>query len=324
LLAQIARSRDMQEILLPPANDYEFIPSEPEEYVKDEEEMRWSQDAYDAISKGLPIFRRLLDDDDSLVRTSAAALLELYPSAAKDSAAAMKAAIEIEDDIPTMTDMMLSLRDLVSSAVMPEAERAEYTGFFAGLFQQETDPTLRLGAAISVARLQASALSKEMLDLITDAIADPVPYSDYIEDTLENPVHEALATLLEMPSEQRRPPMLAAMRVTQDVSNARNLALGLLIDAFGREPLQHIQIAQVRRQGRNWAGAVIEEVQAERGEMVPLRTALDAKQREAVEAIAEGDTFWVSPGNLLYFFGLPTSRRDILVFLDDPAAFPER
>lgn len=324
LLAQIAESRDMKEILLPPVHDYEFMPAEPEEYVKDDEEMQWSQDAYDAVGKGLSVFRRLLNDDDALVRTSAAALLELYPSAATESAVAMKAAVEIEDDIPTMTDMMLSLRDLVSNAVMAESDRTAYVEFFASLFQDETDPTLRLASAISVAKLQSSALSQAMIDLIGDAISNPATYSTYVEDTLENPVHEALPTLLDLPAEKRTPIMLDALRATQDTGNARNLALGLLIHAFGQEPLKSISLAQERRQGRNWAGAVIEEVQAERGERIPIRTELSPTQREIVEAIVESDTFWVAPGNILYFYGLPTSRSEMLEYLDDPSAFTNR
>ena len=321
LLAQIAESRDLEEVMLPPAHEYQFMPEEGEAYVKDEQEMEWSRDAYEAVGKGLPVYRQLLNDGDPLVRTSAAALLEQFPIGAKDSAAALREAIDQEDDIPTMTDMMLSLRDLLSAAVMLDDDRATYRDFFATIFQDETDPALRLGAAITIAQLNADALTQDMVDVITDAVRDPLSYSEHVEDTLENPVHEALSVLLPLAPEQRTEAVLKAMRDTQDVANARSLALAALVEVFGGEPLEgRTPLRQVQPGGVS----VIYTAPPDTEDNVPLRTSLTDKQRLAVETILDNDAFWLVTSNLLTVFGLPEARRDLLEYLDDPAAYASR
>jgi len=321
LLAQIAESRDLEEVMLPPAHEYQFMPEEGEVYTKDEQEMQWSRDAYDAVGKGLPVYRQLLNDADPLVRTSAAALLQQFPIGAKDSAAALRDAIDQEDDIPTMTDMMMSLRDLLTSAVMVDEERKTYQDFYASIFEDETDPALRLGAAVAIAQLNAQALSQDMIDLITDAVITPATYAEYVEDTLENPVHEALPVLLQLEPEQRTEPMLKAMRQTGDVANARSLAVATLVDAFGEEPLEG-RVAQ--RQVQPGGVAVIYAAPPGMNDIVPLRTSLTDKQRAAVETILENDAFWVVVSNLLTVYGLPQQRHDLLNYLDDPEAFANR
>jgi hypothetical protein len=323
LLAQIAESKDITDLLLPPVHDYAFMQDEGEPYTKDEQEMQWSRDAYDAIAKGLPIYRRLLRDEDPLVRTSAAALIELYPSEAAENARALRTSIDEEEDIPAMTDLMLSLRDILSSAHLSETEQTPYVEFFAALFANETDPTLRLAAAISVARLNADRLSDDMLNVIADALSNPAPYSTYMEDTLENPIHEAMLTLLELPAPRRRAPLMQCLRDTVDTINARNLALALFIEVFGTAPLENLKTVEPnRRTSRNWMGVVTDEASAQ-GEMVeiPLRKELSDDQREALEVLIDSDAFWRAPGNLLYAFGLPTSRNLLLAYLDDPESF---
>ena len=321
LLAQIAESRDLEEVMLPPAHEYQFMPEDGEAYVKDEQEMEWSRDAYEAVGKGLPVYRQLLNDEDPLARTSAAALLKLFPIGARDSAAALRDAIDQEDDIPTMTDMMMGLRDLLSTAVMVEDERAAYQDFYASIFQEETDPALRLGAAVAIAQLNSKALSQDMIDLITDAVISPSIYAEHVEDTLENPVHEALSILLQLEPEQRTEPVLSAMRMTTDVANARSLALATLVDAFGEEPLEG---RTPQRQVQAGGVAIIYAAPPDVDDNVPLRTSLTPKQRTAVETILENDAFWIVISNLLTVFGLPEQRQDLLVYLDDPEAYANR
>jgi HEAT repeat protein len=321
LLAQIAESRDVQEVSLPPSHEYQFMPEGGEDYEKDEEEMAWSQQAYDAVAAGMAIYRKLLLNDEPTVRTSAAALLELFPVASRENAAALKQALEVEDDIAAMTDLMLSLRDVLASALMLDDEKSGYIAFFQSIYDDETDATLRLGAAISIAKLAPERLTADMRDLIADAVIDPLPYSEYVTDTLENPVHEALAALVALPPDLGTPLLLRAVRETGDPANARGVALQLLKGAFGQAPLDGYMRKIQRIRSR--VSVTIYTPEDEDTELPPLQTALTPDQRAAAEAILDSDAYWVSPTNLLRIFGLPTQRKQLLAYLDDPAAYQE-
>lgn len=281
--------------------------------------MRWSEQAYDAVAVGMATYRQLLLNDDPTVRTSAAALLELFPVASRENAAALREALEVEDDIAAMTDLMLSLRDVLASSLMLADEKQGYVQFFERIFADETDLTLRLGAAISIAQLSPDSLNAAMRDMITESVIDPLPYSEYVTDTLENPVHEALATLAALPPDVGAPLMLRAMRAAGDPANARGLALNLLKASFGQEPLDGYMRTVQRIRSR----MVAEVYTPEDDEITPppLRSALTPEQRAAAEAILDSDAYWVSPTNLLAIFGLPTQRNQLLTYLDDPSAY---
>jgi hypothetical protein len=324
LLSQIAESRDLEEVMLPPAHEYQFMPDQGEVYTKDEQEMQWSQEAYAEIGKGIPTFLGLLEDDDPYVRSSTAALLEMYPASASQIAPALRDAIDREDDIATASDLMLSLRDLLRSAVMVDTERAQYVDYFRQMYADETEPSLRLAAAIAAMRLKSpdAPVDADMLAAITDAVTDPTPYADYSEDTLENPVQEALALLLDAPEPLRSESLIKATRASKDPANARSMALALLVTAFGREPLEQQTIE--RPDGSRILNPAILTGQAGAEAQIPLRTSLTPEQRQIVEALLDSDAFWVAPGSLLYIYGLPMQRNALLEYLDDPAAFASR
>ncbi|MDX2141590.1 MAG: hypothetical protein SF123_26115, partial [Chloroflexota bacterium] len=166
LLAALAESKDITEVTLPPTHEYQFMPEAGEDYAKDEEEMAWSHQCYDAVAKGMTTYRGLLMYDEPTVRTSAAAILELFPAAARENAVALQQAIEVEDDIPAMTDLMLSLRDILTNAELNADEKATYVSFFRDIFNDEEDVVLRLAAAIAIARLDSAAATAPVRDLI--------------------------------------------------------------------------------------------------------------------------------------------------------------
>jgi hypothetical protein len=316
LLAALAESKDISEVTLPPTHEYQFMPEAGEDYAKDEEEMAWSQQCYDAVAKGMTTYRGLLMYDEPTVRTSAAAMLELFPAAARENAAALQKAIEVEDDIPAMTDLMLSLRDILANAELSADEKATYVSFFRDIFNDEEDVVLRLAGAIALARLDSAAATPPVRDLILDAVINPSAYSAYVGETVENPVHEALQTLVQLPEAERQPFMTRALTETQDPANARSLALTLLVSAFGAEPVK----ALLERPKRSSALARLAKMQEEQPD-VPLRTTLTDEQRDIAALILNSDAFWSTPSQLLYLFGLPPTRNDLLAYLEDPAAF---
>ncbi len=161
-----------------------------------------------------------------------------------------------------------------------------------------------------------------MLEAITDAVIDPSPYADYSEDTLEHPVQEALALLLDAPEPLRTEALLKAVHAGKDPANTRSIALALLVTAFGREPLDKQTIE--RPDGSRILNPAVLSGQAGAEAQIPLRTSLTAEQRQIVEALLDSDAFWTAPGSLLYIFGLPMQRSALLEYLDDPQAFASR
>ncbi|MDX2137327.1 MAG: hypothetical protein SF123_04470, partial [Chloroflexota bacterium] len=195
-------------------------------------------------------------------------------------------------------------------------EKATYVSFFRDIFNDEEDVVLRLAAAIAIARLDSAAATAPVRDLIVDAVINPDAYSAYIGETVENPVHEALQTLVQLPESERKPYMTRAMTETQDSANARSLALTLLMSAFGAEPVK----SMLERPKRSSQMARLAKMHEEQPD-VALRTELNDEQREIATLILNSDAFWSTPSQLLYLFGLPPTRNDLLAYLEDPAAF---
>jgi hypothetical protein len=317
LLEQIATSRDIEEVNLPPAHEYQFMPEESEDYTKDEQEMQWSREAYDAVALGMAQYRRLLHDDDPVTRASTAQLVRLFPAAARENAAAVRDAIDVEEDIPALTDLMLCLRDILSGAVMLDTERSEYITYYGALFEAEEDPVLRLAAAVSVAKLAPTALTADMREVMIDGVIKPQSYAAYLTDTLENPVHQVLDTLQQLDSNDRTPLMLRALRETRSSGNAQSIALTLLVETFGQEPLQnYVRKRQHLLRGTQRINAdLFMPIDGEENE-VTLREQLDAPAGELADAVLNSDAFWASPTNMLMVFGLPADRQSLMDYLE--------
>jgi hypothetical protein len=126
--------------------------------------------AYDAVRRGVALFRSLLSDQDADVRTMAAYALAWFPEEAAGS-------------VPALTD-------LVAASPSPPSARAAATALVAlGLLgaQPPADairdprPVVRLGAALALARVKGSDVDQAAVDELlawTSNGDDGLPYLD--------------------------------------------------------------------------------------------------------------------------------------------------
>ncbi|MER6949424.1 HEAT repeat domain-containing protein [Nonomuraea sp. NPDC000554] len=155
------------------------------------EALRYAQaelGAYDAVRAEVPALRRLLDDDDPLIRAATAYLLGWFPEEAVGSVAALQALLVRETATGVTANAIISAGLLTATGLVPQ-----FHDYLNG-----PEPLLRLSAAIALTRL--GVVEPEVIGALAEASmippeTDAEPAVSFLDGDLRGYASQTLATL---------------------------------------------------------------------------------------------------------------------------------
>jgi hypothetical protein len=276
------------------------------------------------------VYSRLLEHDDMRVRYLALALTASNKMlSSPEQSKALRQAIAHEPDPATKTrmiyaigDMVLNVYSLAPNWVPPWKE--VLPDLLHQLSEIESEPlTVRLAACIVMARARPGLLTPPMKPIFVEALINPAKY--HIANYSYGNAEQILKTIENLALHDRITILLAALPQMEIVEDAHSALRNLLDYAFFGE----IRLI--------WAGSLKDDQPAERpaideskfrrqrpgtwsypAKPTPINPAdLLPFQRHILETALELEIPWMVHSNLLEKYGLPPTRAEVRVLLEE-------
>jgi hypothetical protein len=250
-----------------------------------QKEQEWVESSYLAVSSGMSVYRRLLEDESHQVRSNAAYLLSLFPQSVELVPLLME--LQADEEHPaTRASLLLSLGTLGRT----EDDVADLLGH---VLHHCDEPLPQLAAAMALARTQVPmpefALSLLLHTLKNiDAVDEGYAELPWATGTVVADISQLLSEMGPEVQEEALPQLLGVLDNVPAYS-ALHVAEALLALTFPHG-LGALQIEP-----------------------------LNPSQRQVLEALGKSDNVWtfnLNLSDLLNFYGLPDWRDKLQMFLE--------
>lgn len=278
---------------------------------------------YEAVRAGLSDYLPFLRDKSPQSRITAAKLLALFEEDAESLAPLLRSLLENESNIEVKIDLVQSLgRLLKRDQNLWKRENNGYKSLFADLVTTAGNNLVRFRAACTLAMLEETETSGDVVRLLMRAIAYPEMYATSFSTQIV--VRSAAEALTYLGRARGIAALVTAFRAIADPMAAELMIEVLLSLAF---PDKHVRISsrnQQRDKERHYKLRYTAELVDQLGEkdyshrtFSTAQTAeeFDAEQRVVLTTIVDCDIVWAIDSNLLELYGLPTEREQLQILL---------
>jgi len=195
---------------------------------------------------------------------------------------------------------------------LPDSVQEDCALVFEAL-HREPDPSIRLAAAISTAKIARGDIPPSALDMLLDGLVHPEQYNAHESEVIGMLSHRSiLAVIKGMGPSGGMPMLLEALGQVQDPEIAHEVAATALMMAFETPDLSLYGRAYSLRGDRPeiqyWGGP-------KEGQKTAPDEAISDEQAAILNAILCSAPFWVTKTNLLSLFGLPDAKKALRTFL---------